>query len=126
MYNINGQPIRKFKSRIYIAKRTGYIQDEELNQFETFDAPVKYYFNVQTVSTDSEIREFGENANSMKCISIPQKIKYLGKFNEFDKVYVNTEPNEDELNNGDDADYRIYSVRNQNACILIYLKKIVK
>lgn len=125
MYNINRQPVHKVKSRIYIAKRTGFIQDEELNQYETFDEPKKYYFNVQTVSSDSDIREFGENANSMKCISITEKSKYINKFNEFDRVYVNTLP-ENELYNGDNADYRIYSVRNQNTSILIYLRKIIK
>lgn len=125
MYNLNRQPIHKVKSRIYIAKRTGYIQDEELNQYETFGTPVKYYFNVQTVSSDSDIREFGENANSMKCISIPEKNRYINRFNEFDRVYINTTP-EDELYNGDNADYYIYSVRNQNTSILIYIRKIVK
>ena len=125
MYNINRQPVHKVKSPIYIAKRTGFVQDEYLNQTETFDEPVRYYLNVQTVSSDSEIREFGENANSMKCISITEKTKYLNKFNEFDRVYINTTP-DGEAENGENADYRIYSVRNQNTSILIYLKKLVK
>lgn len=125
MYNVNRQPIHKVKSVIYIAKRLGYEQDEELNQFEKFDTPQKYYFNVQTVSSDSDIREFGENANSMKCISITEKTKYINKFNEFDRVYINTTP-EGETFDGDNADYKIYSVRNQNTSILIYIRKIVK
>ena len=125
MYNINRQPVHKVKSVIYIASRTGYTQDEFLNQTETFAEPIKYYFNVQTVSSDSEIREFGENANSMKCISITEKTKYLNKFNEFDRVYINNTP-DNESENGENADYRIYSVRNQNTSILIYLKKLVK
>ena len=33
---------------------------------------------------------------------------------------------EGEIKNGANADYRIYSVRNQNTCIRIYLLKLVK
>ena len=47
------------------------------------------------------------------------------KFMEFDKVYVNTTPDE-ELHPGDNADYRIYSIRNQNTSIRIYIRKLVK
>lgn len=125
MYNVNRQPIHKVKSKIYIANRLRTEQDDDLNQYEVFDTPKKYLFNVQVANTDSEIREFGELANKMLSVTIAEKSKYINKFNEFDKVYVNTTP-ENEYANGENADYRIYSVRNQNTTIKIYLQKLVK
>lgn len=125
MYNVNRQNILNFKSNIYISKKLDVIQDENLNQKEIYDKPIKYRFNVQGINEDSEIREFGEQANSMKKCLITEKSKYIGKFNEFDKVYIDTIPN-NEIENGNNADYRVYSVRNQNTCIMLYFIKLVK
>ena len=72
------------------------------------------------------------------------KDKYLGKFKEYDLVYVDKEPTKFapeptptptptstptptqyvELEYGDDADYRISGVRVQNTSILLYLTKL--
>ena len=124
MYNISKQNVFDYKSKIYIAKYLETIEDDDLNQFKVYDKPIKYIFNVQPASADSEIKEFGELANSMRVAVIP-KTKYNGKFNEFDAVYIDNSP-ENEINNGDNADYRIYSVRPQNMCIRVYFLKIVK
>lgn len=125
MYNINRQNVFNYKSTLYIAKKLETTQDENLNQVENYDTPKKYRFNVQAVNEDSEIREFGELANRMKVALITEKSKYIGKFYDFDKAYLETTP-EGEIKNGANADYRIYSVRNQNTCIKIYLLKLVK
>ncbi len=125
MYNINRQPIHNIKSIIYIASKKGVEQDQYLNEYEIYDKPIKYRFNVQAISEDSEIREFGELSNDMKVISITEKSKYINKFKDFDKVYVDTLP-KNESKYGNNADYRIYSVRNQNTSIRIYLLKLVR
>lgn len=121
MYN---EPIFNYKSKIYISKRLDPIQDEDLNEIEVFDEPKKYFFNIQPVSADSETREFGQLANSMKVATIPKRI-YLGKFKEFDRVYIDTTP-DNENEHGENADYRVYSIRPQNAIIRIYFLKLVK
>ena len=125
MYNINRQNVLNWKSTIYIAKKLVTTQDENLNQVENYATPIKYRFNVQAVNEDSEIREFGELANRMKVALITEKNKYIGKFYDFDRAYIDTTPDGD-VKNGANADYRIYSVRNQNTCIRIYLLKLVK
>lgn len=125
MYNINKQNVFNYKSIIYIAKKLETTQDENLNQIENYDTPIKYRFNVQSVNEDSEVREFGELANRMKVALITEKSKYIGKFYDFDKVYIDRTPN-GEIKNGANADYRIYSVRNQNTCIRIYFLKLVE
>lgn len=125
MYNINKQNVFDYKSNIYIAKKLETTQDENLNQIENYDTPIKYRFNVQSVNEDSEVREFGELANRMKVALITEKSKYIGKFYDFDKVYIDRTP-KGEIKNGANADYRIYSVRNQNTCIRIYFLKLVE
>ena len=125
MYNVNSNPIHNNKSTIYIATSDGDFIDENLNQYAVYEKPKKYRFNVQTITSDSEIREFGEIVNQMKVISITEKAKYINKFHEFDRVYIDSKPN-NEFENGYNADYYIYSVRNQNTSIRIFIKKLVK
>lgn len=125
MYNVNRQPIHKVKSVVYISKKGNSIIDDNENEIPTYEPAQKYYFNVQPLTDTSEIAEYGENANAMRLIVITQKDKYLNKFKPFDLVYCYTTPNSD-FETGDGADYRIHSVRNQNTCIKIYLKKLVK
>ena len=129
MYNINSQPITKYKSRIYIAKKVKdnepFFYEDEIDQREIFEEPQKYYFNVQNNIKTSVINEYGETVNATKVVIITEKSKYLGKFEEFDRVYIETNPNY-EIENGDNADYRISAVIPQNATIRLYLTKLLK
>ena len=124
MYNVNSQPIHKVKSKIWIAKKLGEDFDEDGNQIPIYEEPQKYFLNVQTLSETSDIMEFGEKVNSTKVISITEMKKYKGKFKEFDLVYINSTP-DGELTNGDNADYKIVGVRNQNTSIRVYISKLV-
>lgn len=126
MFNNNGQNILNYKSTIFVCEKLGVKQDENLNQYVEYGKPRKCRFNVQSVSEESEIREFGELAPSMKVALITEKNKYMNKFKEFDKVYVDTRPSDEEIKYGENADYRVYSVRPQNSCIRMYLLKLVK
>lgn len=118
------EPIFNYKTKIYISKRLEPTQDENMNELEHYEEPKKYIWNVQPVNADSDRKEFGEIANRMMVAVIPKR-KYNGKFTEFDKVYIDNKPSEDELEYGDNADYRIYSIRPQNVCIRIYFLKLV-
>lgn len=145
MYNVNSQPIHKVKSKVYIAswdKENSYTDDYG-NFINVYKKPQKYMFNVQTLNESVEMEVFGRKVVSSRVISITNKKKYLGKFKEFDIVYVDKEPNKEEeedtlsppliphelkegeeLEYGDDADYFISGVRNQNTSIRIYLSKL--
>lgn len=132
MYNIGRHPVLNFKSNIYIASfDKDYTEyDDNGNELQKFDTPIKYRFNVQANNTqtykdNSYIGEYGYNDNSTKVVMITEKKKYLNKFKEFDRVYLDTTPN-GELENGDNADYRVSLVRNQNTCIKLYLTKLTK
>jgi len=123
MYNINRQPIHKVKSKIYIASWLSSDTDEYGNLINQYDEPKPYMFNIQTLNESVAIQVFGREVVASKVISITQKDKYLGKFKEYDLVYVNNVP-ENELEYGDNADFFISGVRNQNTSIRIYLTKL--
>lgn len=123
MNNLSGEPIFKYKSTIYISKKLPTTQDEYMNEVENYGEPKKFFFNVQPVNAESEGREFGQIVNKMK-VAVVSKRKYLGKFQEYDKVYIDTTPS-GESEYGANADYRIYGIRPQNACIRIYFLKLV-
>jgi len=132
MYNINRQPIHKVKSKIYIAEWLGNSNDDYGNTINIYDEPQKYMFNVQTLNESVEMEVFGRKVISSKVISITNKKKYLGKFKEYDLVYIDNIPEvvsqegeEDTgVRYGDNADYFISGVRNQNTSIRIYLTKL--
>ena len=126
MYNINRQPIHKVKRPIYIASKIDSEFDDYGNEIPKYAKPQKFNFNVQALTNGSEIREFGETATSLKRATITEKTKYLNKFKEFDKVYIYNKPSANEVNYGDNADYRVYLVREQNTSIVLYLLKLVK
>ena len=124
MYNVNSQPIHKVKSKIWISKKIREDYDDYGNLIPIYDTPQKYFFNVQTLSETSDIMEFGERVSSTKVISITEKKKYQGKFDEFDLVYIKSTP-DNEAFNGDNADYKIIGVRDQNTSIRVYIQKLI-
>ena len=123
--NMYGEPIFNYKTKIYIAKKLPSTQDEDMNEVENYAEPQKYMFNIQPVKAESDRREFGEVVTRLKVAVIPKRI-YKGKFNEYDKVYIDNTPDaETELDYGDNADYRIYAIKEQNVCIKLYFLKLV-
>lgn len=112
-----------YKSVIYIANKLPSEVDENENEVTKYDTPKKYVFNVQYIDSDSATREWGERVTNMLVATIPRSI-YKDKFKEFDKVYIKTSP-ENEFENGDNADYRIYGIREQNVLIKLYFTKLV-
>lgn len=128
MYNINRQNIRhnNLKSTLYVAKNLGTTEDEYGDEEVLYDKPKKYHFNVMPVKTASEIQAFGELATSMKVAVITEKDRYINEFHEFDAAYLDGATPEDEIQNGYDANYRVYAVQPQNAIIKVYFLKLVK
>ena len=131
MYNINGQKIYKnLRTKCYIASKLDSIEDEEGNEITQYDIPKKYIFNIQPLVSSyaegSEILAFGEEAPRMKVAVITERDKYIGKFKEFDLAYLDGATPEDEIFNGENANYKVHLVADQNTVIRIFFKKIVK
>lgn len=120
---INANPKDWIKD-VYIASKIGVQYDIEGNEIPVYDKPNKkpYKFNYQTLSTDADIAEFGENAKIMKKAVIP--ISYQGQFKEFDVAYLDGATPDGEENYGDNANYRLLPPRDGNSVIIIYFEKL--
>lgn len=120
---INANPIDWAKD-VYIASKVGTQLDVEDNEITIYDKPNEkpYRFNYQTLSTDADIAEFGENAKIMKKAVIP--ISYQGQFKEFDVAYLDGVTPDGEENYGDNANYRLLPPRDGNSVIIIYFEKL--
>ena len=128
MYNLNRTFIfQNLYQNLYISQKNGTKEDYNHNEIPTYDIPVLYRkWNIQFVKAESELLEFGENASRMKVAVIPNNALYANKFNEFDLAYLDGVTPDGEAVNGQNANYRIYSVRPQNSIIKIYFLKLTK
>lgn len=116
-------------SDCYIAKKLESEFDDSGNEITMYDKPNKkpYRFNIQPLnnSNSSEIESFGENASKMRVAVITDKKAFEGKFKEFDLAYLEGATPKGEKINGQNANYRIYSVFAQNVVLKIYFIKLV-
>jgi hypothetical protein len=122
MISVNANP-NTWAKTCYIASKTGTDVDEEGNEVAIYDTPVEYKFNYRAVSSDSDLREFGEKASITQRMVIP--ISYKGVFKEFDVAYLYDNTPDDEGKNGDNANYVLLPPRNGNSVIIIYMQKII-
>ena len=114
------------KSKCYIGSKLESEFDDYGNEITVYDTPEKYFFNIQPVTGTSDIQEFGENSNKMKVAVITDRAKYDGKFKEFDCAYLDVATPEGEEVTGQNANYRVYAVQNQNVTIRVFFMKLTK
>lgn len=123
-YNINRYYVRKTKRIIYISSKLPSTEDKYGNEITNYDKAKQYSFNISPIKDESEIKEFGELANKMKMATV-NLFKYKDKFKDFDLAYLDGNSPKNELVNGENANYRIYAIKEQNAVLKIYFLKIV-
>lgn len=112
-----------WKKELYIAPKTKIDYDDEGNEIIVYDKPIgPLKFNYQPINSSSDIAEFGENAKIMQKAVIP--ISYKNQFKEFDVAYLDGATPNNEINYGDNANYKLLPPRNGNAVIIIYFEKI--
>lgn len=112
------------KKELYIASFLQDEYDDEGNKIAIYDKPI--YIgkeNIQPLSGQSDIVEYGTRVTKMQKVLLDYD-KYLGNFKENDLAYLDGITPENEQVNGDNANYRIDSVRNQNKKIAIYFEKL--
>lgn len=114
---------KEWNKKIWIAKKIGTQENDYGTEIPIYDKPEPYMMNVQPISSEADIVEFGENAKQMQKAVIEYK-KYFGKFKEFDVAYLDGATPDGEENNGDNANYRLYPPRNQNKVILLYFTRL--
>lgn len=123
-WGIRNDKVLDYMSDCYVAKKLDSTYDDYGNEITNYDTPIKYYFNIQPVSNTSEASSFGELVPRLKVATITRS-EYEGIFHEYDLVYLDDINPVDESFNGEQANYRIYSVQPQNAIIKVYFLKII-
>lgn len=114
---------RKFNKTIWIASLIGSTEDKYGNEILEYDEPRKYEMNVQPLTAEADLREFGINVDQFYK-TIIEKDKYYRVFKEGDVAYLDGITPEGEVKYGFNANYRLYPPRNQNKCICIFFKRI--
>ena len=112
------------KKTLYI---TSFIEDkldDHGNKISTYTKP-KFIGeeNIQPLSGSTDIEEYGNKVSKMQKTLLDYD-NYLGKFKENDLAYIEDVTPKGEEVFGDNANYRIDSVRNQNKKIAIYFEKL--
>ena len=112
------------KKSLYIASFIEDSLDDYGNKITIYDEPVFVgEENIQPLSGSTDIEEYGNKVSKMQKVLLDYD-KYLGKFKENDLAYIEDTTPEGEEVFGDNANYRIDSVRNQNRKIAIYFEKL--
>ena len=114
---------KEWNKKIWIAKKIGTQENDYGTEIPVYDKPVEYMMNVQPLSSEADIAEFGENAKQVQRAVIEYK-KYFGEFKEFDVAYLDGATPDGEEVNGENANYRLYPPRNQNKVILLYFERL--
>ncbi len=89
---------KEWNKKIWIAKKIGTQENDYGTEIPIYDKPQAYMMNVQPITSEADIAEFGENAKQMQKAVIEYK-KYFGEFKEFDVAYLDgVVPSESEAN----------------------------
>lgn len=112
------------KKSLYIASFIEDSLDDYGNKITVYNKPEFIgKENIQPLSGSTDIEEYGNKVSKMQKVLLDYD-KYLGKFKENDLAYIEDTTPEGEEVFGDNANYRIDSVRNQNRKIAIYFEKL--
>ena len=123
---VNNMDFNYFGKKIYIAKQIGTEEDTNGNDYPIYDEPEEYYFNVQPVTSDTELNAFGYTGSQIMR-AVCSRAKYEGIFHEGDVAYLDGQTPAEEARNGQNANYKIKgNPLNQNLATVIYFEKIIK
>ena len=125
--------MNRWEKTIYIAKvlkdKNGEAVIDKYGKI-SYDKPKKYLFNVQPIggttnstSGRTAIKDYGQKAMEMQRAIIDYR-QYFGKFDVDDVAYLDGKTPKDETINGQNANYRIDAVLNQNKAIALYFEKL--
>ena len=118
------------KKSLYIASFLNDDMDEFGNSIKVYDMPIFIGLeNIQPLGSIGfsdyglEMVGFGDKVTRMVKVLLDYD-KYLGKIKENDLAYIENCTPEGEEVNGDNANYRVESVRSQNRKVAIYFEKL--
>lgn len=128
MFNAPFDTLSNTNKELYISKKKKVTYDDYNNEIVEYDKPFFYGMcNYQPlVGNDLEayIRTYGETNNSIVRLFINNSDK--GVINKFDLAYLYGATPDGELVYGDNANYRVKTVKEQNVKIMILFEEIIK
>lgn len=116
-------PISSWRKEVFIAKRLSSTRDALGNRVYTYDEPIAYNLNVQPMTGEAIIEEFGANDKRMfraLCVNKDFDIS------ELDKVYLEEATPIGETVNGANANFIVRRVSKQNIVTVYYFESMVK
>lgn len=128
MFNAPFDTLSNVNKEIYIAKKKKVDYDDYNNEIVTYDKP--FFFGMRNyqplVGNDLEayIRTYGETNNSIVRCFIDSYER--GTIRKFDLAYLYGATPKGELVYGDNANYRVKTVKEQNTKIMILFEEIIK
>lgn len=128
MFNAPNNIFGNWNKTCFIAKKTSVQKDEYGNEVVVYSTPKKYIFNYQPITDKTEILAYQQQYGEVKISLIKAFIdlKYNGEINEFDLAYLYDATPNNELINGDNANYVVRTVTPQNTRIMIYFEEKTK
>lgn len=113
---------------MYIATKNEVVVDDNNNEIVTYNEPFFFgkvnYQPLTTKQLEAYIQTYGETENNIVSCLIDFKDRY--KFNIFDLAYLYDAKPDNEINYGDNANYKVRAFKPQNTKIMVILEEIVK
>ena len=113
---------------MYIATKNEVVADDYDNEIVTYNEPFFFgYVNYQPLTAkqlEAYMKVYGETENNIVSCLIDYKDK--NKFNIFDLAYLYDATPTNEINYGDNANYKVRAFKPQNTKIMVILEEIIK
>lgn len=128
MFNAPFDTISNATKEMYISKKKSVVHDDYDNEIVIYDKPFYYgMVNYQPLvgnSLEAYMRVYGETkSNIVRCFINKEDI---GVIREFDLAYLYGVSPKGELVYGDNANYTVRAVKEQNTKIMILFEEIIK
>lgn len=112
------------KKPLYIASLIREDEDDYNNKYPVYSRPIDLGLqNIQPTTSNSDIQAFGLKVYEMQRVFLDYD-QFLGKIKPNDLAYLDGATPLGEKVNGENANYRVYSVLNQNKKICIYFERL--
>lgn len=112
------------KRDIYIAKWIKEDYDINDDATQVYDKPVKLSCVLNSLNSSFEIAAYGDKIKDM-CKTFLDYDEWIGNIKVKDAAYLYGATPNDEILNGDNANYRVKAVMPQNKKILVYFESII-
>lgn len=110
------------KKKIWIASFVKNERDEEGNLISVFKTPFYLHGSLNSLSGETEMQVYGEKINRMCKTVLPYR--YINDIKEKDVAYLYGVTPDEEILPGDNANYRVTTVRPQNIKVIVYFEKL--